>query len=137
VPLDDSTHRASVASTHPRASLGNSEKAKEDEPNDLRRPESNASSGVVNHGMTVAALKAEIEADVAASDQDTPYDRKSKVINRALQDMGMGRYQWQLFALCGGGWMADNLWLQVRLPNSSTVSRTYHNIGCRSNTAST
>jgi len=24
----------------------------------------------------------------------------------------MGRYQWQLFALCGGGWMADNLWLQ-------------------------
>jgi MFS family permease len=112
VPLDDSTHRASVASTHPRASLGNSEKAKEDEPNDLRRPESNASSGVVNHGMTVAALKAEIEADVAASDQDTPYDRKSKVINRALQDMGMGRYQWQLFALCGGGWMADNLWLQ-------------------------
>lgn len=112
VPLDDSTHRASVASTHPRASLGNSEKAKDDEPNDLRRPESNASSGVVNHGMTVAALKAEIEADVAASDTDTPYDRKSKVINRALQDMGMGRYQWQLFALCGGGWMADNLWLQ-------------------------
>lgn len=77
VPLDDSTHRASVASTHPRASLGNSEKAKDDEPNDLRRPESNASSGVVNHGMTVAALKAEIEADVAASDQDTPYDRTS------------------------------------------------------------
>jgi hypothetical protein len=30
--------------------------------------------------------------------------------------MGMGRYQWQLFALCGGGWMADNLWLQVRMP---------------------
>jgi hypothetical protein len=27
--------------------------------------------------------------------------------------MGMGKYQWELFALCGGGWMADNLWLQV------------------------
>jgi hypothetical protein len=26
--------------------------------------------------------------------------------------MGMGKYQWELFALCGGGWMADNLWLQ-------------------------
>ena len=24
----------------------------------------------------------------------------------------MGKYQWELFALCGGGWMADNLWLQ-------------------------
>jgi len=114
VPLDDSTHRASVASTHPRASLAATEKTtKDDKPEDgLTRPDSNASSGVVNHGLTVAALKAEIEAEVAASDNDTPYDRKSKVINRALQDMGMGRYQWQLFALCGGGWMADNLWLQ-------------------------
>ena len=26
--------------------------------------------------------------------------------------MGMGKYQWQLFTLCGFGWMADNLWLQ-------------------------
>lgn len=29
----------------------------------------------------------------------------------------MGRYQWQLFALCGGGWLADNLWLQVSIWN--------------------
>lgn len=39
---------------------------------------------------------------------------KSKVINKAIQDIGMGRYQWELFALCGFGWTADNLWLQVR-----------------------
>ena len=25
----------------------------------------------------------------------------------------MGRYQWGLFVLCGMGWVADNLWLQV------------------------
>ena len=77
VPLDDTTHRNSV-STHPRASLATSEKAtKDDEPGDtLRRPESNASSGVVNHGMTIAALRAEIDADVAASGTDTPYDRE-------------------------------------------------------------
>jgi len=37
---------------------------------------------------------------------------KSKVLNIAIQDMGMGRYQWELFVLCGFGWMADNLWLQ-------------------------
>ena len=79
VPLDDSTHRASVASTHPRASLAATEKTtKDDKPEDgLTRPDSNASSGVVNHGLTVAALKAEIEAEVAASDNDTPYDRTS------------------------------------------------------------
>jgi hypothetical protein len=35
------------------------------------------------------------------------------VINRAIQDIGMGRYQWGLFILCGMGWVADNLWLQV------------------------
>lgn len=32
---------------------------------------------------------------------------KSKVINKALTDIGMGKYQWSLFILCGFGWMAD------------------------------
>jgi hypothetical protein len=78
VPLDDTTHRGSIFTQHQRASLATSEKTKkDDEPADgLTRPDSSASSGVVNSGMTVAALKAEIEADVAASDTDTPYDRK-------------------------------------------------------------
>jgi hypothetical protein len=38
---------------------------------------------------------------------------KSKVINKAIQDIGMGKYQWELFTLCGMGWLADNLWMQV------------------------
>jgi len=25
----------------------------------------------------------------------------------AIQDIGMGKYQWQLFSLCGFGWLAD------------------------------
>lgn len=51
---------------------------KSEKPGDApRRPDSDASSGVVNHGMTVEDLKAEILADVAASDTDTPYDRKA------------------------------------------------------------
>lgn len=62
--------------------------------------------------LTLESLKAEIEADVAAGGHNTAYDRKSKVINKAIQDIGMGRYQWQLFVLCGFGWLADNLWLQ-------------------------
>lgn len=36
------------------------------------------------------------------------------MINKAIQDIGMGRYNWELFVLCGFGWFADNLWLQVR-----------------------
>ncbi|KAG0634091.1 major facilitator superfamily domain-containing protein [Tuber brumale] len=42
----------------------------------------------------------------------TPYTRKSRVINLAIQDIGMGPYTWHLFALCGFGWFADNMWLQ-------------------------
>lgn len=61
---------------------------------------------------TIDALRAEIELDSAASGHDTAYDRKSKVINKAITDIGMGRYQWSLFALCGFGWLADNMWLQ-------------------------
>ncbi|CAI7604279.1 unnamed protein product [Penicillium bialowiezense] len=64
-----------------------------------------------NH-LTLEGLRAEIESDLATASHDSAYDRKAKVINRALQDIGMGRYQWQLFFLCGFGWTADNLWLQ-------------------------
>jgi hypothetical protein len=62
--------------------------------------------------LTVESLRAEVEDDLAAGGHDTAYDRKSKVINKAIQDIGMGRYQWELFVLCGFGWLADNLWLQ-------------------------
>ncbi|KAL4962251.1 putative sugar transporter [Aspergillus stella-maris] len=62
--------------------------------------------------LTLEILRAEVDKDVVASGQDSAYDRKAKVINRAIQDIGMGRYQWELFALCGFGWLADNLWLQ-------------------------
>ncbi|KAL3492661.1 major facilitator superfamily domain-containing protein [Aspergillus germanicus] len=62
--------------------------------------------------LTIEILRAEVENDLAASGQDSAYDRKAKVINRAIQDIGMGRYQWELFVLCGFGWLADNLWLQ-------------------------
>ena len=32
---------------------------------------------------------------------------KSKVINKAIQDVNMGRYNWELFVLAGFGWFAD------------------------------
>ena len=61
---------------------------------------------------TLESLRAEVDLDIAASGHDTQYDRKSKIINKAIQDIGMGRYQWELFILCGFGWLADNMWLQ-------------------------
>ncbi|KAL9104389.1 MAG: hypothetical protein Q9163_000647 [Psora crenata] len=42
---------------------------------------------------------------------DPVYEGKAQVLNNAIQDIGMGRYQWQLFILVGGfGWASDNLW---------------------------
>ncbi|EHK26979.1 uncharacterized protein TRIVIDRAFT_62772 [Trichoderma virens Gv29-8] len=41
---------------------------------------------------------------------DPVYEAKAKVLNRAIQDIGMGWYQWQLFAVVGFGWASDNLW---------------------------
>lgn len=55
----------------------------------------------------IERLRYEIDRDLSASGGDSSYDRKSKVINKAIQDIGMGRYQWELFMLCGMGWLAD------------------------------
>ncbi|RYP63984.1 hypothetical protein DL769_006810 [Monosporascus sp. CRB-8-3] len=72
----------------------------------------------IHHGgggdspLTIKMLHDEIDSDLQAGGVNTAYDRKSKVINKAIQDIGMGRYQWELFVLCGFGWLADNLWLQ-------------------------
>ncbi|KAH0585599.1 hypothetical protein H2248_008829 [Termitomyces sp. 'cryptogamus'] len=41
------------------------------------------------------------------------YGLKCNLINKCMQEeIGYGRYQWQLFVLTGFGWMADNIWLQ-------------------------
>ncbi|EPQ58015.1 MFS general substrate transporter [Gloeophyllum trabeum ATCC 11539] len=61
---------------------------------------------------SIEGLRAEIDNDISTTGYDTSYDRKSKLINKAIQDIGMGRYQYELFCLCGFGWAADNLWLQ-------------------------
>ncbi|KAJ5893091.1 hypothetical protein N7504_009782 [Penicillium tannophilum] len=40
----------------------------------------------------------------------TTYNAKAEILNRAIQEIGMGRYQWQLFIVIGFGWASDNLW---------------------------
>ncbi|ODM18872.1 hypothetical protein SI65_05489 [Aspergillus cristatus] len=78
----------------------------------LDRSENGVGPVPVGGPLTIDALRAEVESDISASGHNSTYDRKAKVINRAISDIGMGRYQWELFALCGCGWLADNLWLQ-------------------------
>lgn len=110
VPLQQAHHRASVSSIPGRRASVASSSPRSDEKDEEKRDSD--STHAVTTGLTLEMLKAEVDSDLAAADMNTPYDRKSKVINKALTDIGMGRYQWQLFVLCGFGWLADNLWLQ-------------------------
>ncbi|KAI9797165.1 MAG: hypothetical protein M1835_001838 [Candelina submexicana] len=41
---------------------------------------------------------------------DPVYENKANTLNAAIQEIGMGRYQWSLFVVVGFGWASDNLW---------------------------
>lgn len=82
VPLDEDAHRASISVPVHNESDTDKAKSEDDHPS---RPPSDAGSGIVNHGMTKEKLKQEIIADVAAADQDTPYDRTSIVFPEACR----------------------------------------------------
>ncbi|KAL0060024.1 hypothetical protein AAF712_013203 [Marasmius tenuissimus] len=39
-------------------------------------------------------------------------DERTK-LDRTIDRIGMGSYQWTLLSLCGLGWLADNMWIQA------------------------
>ncbi|EKM56231.1 uncharacterized protein PHACADRAFT_196290 [Phanerochaete carnosa HHB-10118-sp] len=43
----------------------------------------------------------------------TAIEAKTALINRALEQTGMGRYQWCIFFLCGFGYALDLMWAQA------------------------
>ena|SRR5579859_4516903 len=40
---------------------------------------------------------------------DPCYQAKAQLLNDAVQEIGMGRYQWHLFIVAGFGWFSDNV----------------------------
>ncbi|EKM59977.1 uncharacterized protein PHACADRAFT_138348 [Phanerochaete carnosa HHB-10118-sp] len=48
--------------------------------------------------------------DGEESGVDPVYHAKARLLNQAIQEIGMGKYQWYLFCLTGFGWFSDNLW---------------------------
>ncbi|KAK4241292.1 hypothetical protein C8A03DRAFT_30512 [Achaetomium macrosporum] len=70
---------------------------------------------------SIEGLRREVRRE-GRGEKSTAYEMKSRLINKAIQDIGMGTYNWQLFVLCGFGWFADNLWMQgvsLTLPSLS------------------
>ncbi|KAF8654757.1 hypothetical protein AX16_003412 [Volvariella volvacea WC 439] len=41
---------------------------------------------------------------------DPVYQAKARILNDAIQEIGMGRYQYMLFVVAGFGWFADSVW---------------------------
>lgn len=54
-----------------------------------------------------------LSKDALNESLDPVYAAKATVLNNALQEIGMGRYQWELFILVAFGWASDNSWLIV------------------------
>ncbi|CAG7560101.1 unnamed protein product [Fusarium equiseti] len=108
VPLEEA-HLYSQAAKAKRASHG--EKREEGELDDLEmKEEREGMLGGDSAEYTVEGLRKEMRE--GRRGQWTTYEIKSKLMNKAVGDIGMGSYNWQLFVLCGCGWFADNLWMQ-------------------------
>lgn len=71
-------------------------------------------------GSEVEPVPTEVfqDADIQQGDKsalpsgtfDPVYEAKARELNKAIQSIGMGRYQWQLFVVIGFGWASDNMW---------------------------
>ncbi|KAH0443875.1 major facilitator superfamily transporter [Colletotrichum camelliae] len=44
---------------------------------------------------------------------DYVYEKKVSIMDEALIDIGMGPFQWKVFAMTGFGWFVDNFWMQA------------------------
>lgn len=50
-----------------------------------------------------------IDTSAVPHGADEVYERKVAVMNQALIDIGMGSFQWKIFAMTGFGWFVDNV----------------------------
>ncbi|KAF5534133.1 major facilitator superfamily transporter [Fusarium mexicanum] len=68
--------------------------------------------GAINNDRRRNSLvdAADDEAIIPKGALDPVYEAKARILNSAIQDLGMGRYQWELFVVIGFGWASDNLW---------------------------
>ncbi|KAK7049413.1 hypothetical protein VNI00_006014 [Paramarasmius palmivorus] len=78
---------------------------------DKKDPEK--ASATNSHDDSVEGLTEDIFTEDAL---DPVYQKKARLLNDAMQDVGKGRYiglgqyQWALFVVTGFGWLVDNLW---------------------------
>ncbi|KAI0798733.1 major facilitator superfamily domain-containing protein [Xylaria sp. FL0064] len=79
-------------------------------------------------GPSIEEIVADLERDtvIPPDTVDITYARKAAVLNRAIKDIGMGWYQWQLFIVIGFGWASDNLWPVVTSLILAPITSEFH-----------
>ncbi|KAH8157317.1 hypothetical protein CIB48_g10934 [Xylaria polymorpha] len=79
-------------------------------------------------GPTIEEIVADLDNDIVIPKDsvDIVYARKAAVLNRAIKDIGMGKYQWQLFIVVGFGWASDNLWPVVTSLIFTPIKSEFH-----------
>jgi hypothetical protein len=60
-------------------------------------------------------FRAKTKAIVEEGQIDPLYQAKAQILNDAIQDIGMGKYQWHLFCVAGFGWLSDNVFPRWRV----------------------
>ncbi|KAG5643719.1 MFS sugar transporter [Asterophora parasitica] len=58
------------------------------------------------HGDTKDEVRVVTEDLFTDDAVDPVYQAKARILNDAIQEIGMGRYQWGLFVVTGFGWLA-------------------------------
>jgi len=83
-----------------------------DTPADHARTDTSPPHEVDGDSKDVTARMSVVDAAAAIPKGtiDPVYEAKARVLNNAIQEIGMGWYQWQLFIVVGFGWANDNLW---------------------------
>ncbi|KAK8043690.1 hypothetical protein PG993_006120 [Apiospora rasikravindrae] len=74
------------------------------------RPDSYAYNPGPTRPNAIVDSSSEGSGNVLKGQVDSVYEAKAEVLNKAIQNIGMGWYQWQLFIVVGFGWASDNLW---------------------------
>ncbi|TVY40409.1 putative MFS-type transporter [Lachnellula subtilissima] len=86
---------------------------------------SNSKDEGEGEGGSLAAVVGDVAA-LPKGTMDPVYEAKAKVLNHAIQEIGMGRYNWQLFVVVGFGWANDNMWPIVTSLILKPISNEFH-----------
>nr|OQO28038.1 hypothetical protein B0A51_02839 [Rachicladosporium sp. CCFEE 5018] len=80
---------------------------------DVKHDDKTTVSSDVEHGVgVIEPIEDQANQDYYGKSISDSYRLKSEIVANCMTEMGMGRYQWELFVVTGFGWITDNFWSQ-------------------------